>query len=188
MNRITNRISAINAPFLMHIDQGAMPVVLTPNMALPMSHADLSHADTKCKQPVATAKRAAFRSAYGGADLGYEEAHNGAALLFGANPGDAAGVMRLGQLCRTLPARGRAIRAELPESQVGAFRGCSERPSFYRGAQLISCRPFRYCRGIVCVLAERALQVCLGLLIYYVFCFLGHPATSRQNSRRDISV
>lgn len=50
--------------------------------------------------------------------------------------------MRLGQLCRTLPARGRAIRAELPESQVGACgegaqKGPSlERPSFFPGSEV----------------------------------------------------
>lgn len=42
--------------------------------------------------------------------------------------------MRLGKLCRSLPARGRAIRAELPHSQVRQNRLSLEPPAHRHGA------------------------------------------------------
>lgn len=54
------------------------------------------------------------------AELGYADAHIGAALLFGANTADIGSVMRVGSLCRSLQQHGRAIRAELTASQVRA--------------------------------------------------------------------
>ena len=51
-------------------------------------------------------------------DVDYADAHKEAALLFGGNTADAAGVMRAGHLCRSLLQQRSAIRAELPSSKV----------------------------------------------------------------------